>query len=99
MTATVVLTTYGGVTKSELHREIVNVIVTAASRSPRHQSWPIAPGAMVDALQPGEADRIVRNMAESDSAYEWRGLRMQPQGVQHLRTVFAAYRRLEWSEN
>jgi hypothetical protein len=94
MTATIV----EGYTKEQLHAELINVIITAASRTPADRSWPAARNGSVDALAPGEADRIVRHMAESDLAPEWR-FRYNPRLREGLQKVFAVYRRMEWSVN
>jgi hypothetical protein len=91
-------TVIDGYTKEDLHAHLVQIIRLAASR-PNHQSWPIATGQYVNALQGNQADRIVRRMAANWNAKEWEGVRFTEEQLKNLIYVFATYRRMEWSVN
>jgi hypothetical protein len=54
-------------TKEEVHLDLVRIIIRQAEVRPAYRMFPTGRG-VVNALAPGEADRIVRHMAASDSA-------------------------------
>lgn len=82
-----------GLTKQNVHDQLVLIITKAAERGNAMRMLQISKMGVVDALAPGEADRIVRDLAKSDSSLAWQQVRA---GLPQLQDVIAIYRRMDW---